>query len=55
MGLPTREANVALGKLSPEKPIFMYPVPGSHIIDGLFFISRFYLSILDLYLSICEN
>lgn len=31
MGRPTREANEALGKLSPAKPIFMYPVPGSHI------------------------
>jgi len=41
MGRPTSEAKVAFGKLSPEKPIFIYPVPGSHMIEGLFFISRF--------------
>lgn len=34
MGLPTSEAKVALGKLSPANPIFMYPVPGSQIMAG---------------------
>ena len=33
MGRPTREAKVDFGKLSPAKPIFIYPVPGSHMID----------------------
>jgi hypothetical protein len=36
IGLPTRDAKVALGKLSPAKPIFIYPVPGSHMIESLF-------------------
>ena len=34
MGRPTSEAKVALGKLSPANPIFMYPVPGSQIMAG---------------------
>jgi hypothetical protein len=32
MGLPISDANVALGKLSPANPTFIYPVPGSQII-----------------------
>lgn len=47
MGLPTREANVAFGKLSPAKPIFIYPVPGSHMIAYLCIFFRLSFWFLD--------
>lgn len=60
MGRPTREANDALGKLSPANPIFIYPVPGSHIIayDFIFIYAFVYilcLYILDILYFICQN
>lgn len=52
MGLPTKLAKDALGKLSPAKPIFMYPVPGSQIIGLLSIYSNKYQGESKRYLNI---
>lgn len=58
IGLPTSDAKDALGKLSPAKPIFMYPVPGSHIIVSeriLIFVDIYYFPKYLLKISIVNQ